>query len=696
MQNRGFFQRFWPFSRTPSGRASVTADRAWAPSLGEAESGFDEEAPQAILEELETHSVAAEVVQETTARVLRERIDLLGVVRSGAYDHYKLLLSRGFPIPPYALAILDLVRRRLSGLNSYHEIGSGLGTLPLMLAHDGFPALGVERDEARHLTAMAILSDLAARAPNVEENCRLIGAAFPDAVADIDVSGSMAILTDFVATHSEGELVRLCRGLARYRYVLVDLQRFCQKRESPEEQQELIEHLAGYGLSLCPGAMDFGSEGYYRLFVGKSYKDRHNMVIERPRLSLKPTPAEAAAQELTEVSREELPARPVVGKPPAQPAPILLPPRPRRARGKRFGGMLGLSALLMIGLPTLIGGGYYGYWAANQYVTTFEFAVRSPGHGHSGSLADLMGAGGGMVSPDAFVVSDFIESHQAVEDVGRDLDLRKIFSRPVADFWTRLDPKVSPEGLDAYWKRMVDSHFDMITGNVYVSVRAFTPGDSLKLADAIIKESNGMFNKLNNRAQHDFVKVADDDLKDSEQQLSAARTALVAFQEKLGVLDPKNAAHSTSSMIDGLRQNLGQLTAQYEATRATAPRSPLLAVLRSQIAAIRHQIRRAAHSRSTTAARVMTPADMARYEALETQRQFAQNLYADALKLRQNAYIAAHEQQSYLALFVSPGLPHASLYPDRPKAIAIIVLTAAAVWFLSVMIGYAIRDHLMI
>src|SRR5438270_11676527 len=78
-------------------------------------------------------SRAPEVVRDTTIRILRERIDLLGVDRSGAYEHYNALLDRGFPIPLYEIEILELVKHHLPRLHSYHEIGSGLGTLPLML-----------------------------------------------------------------------------------------------------------------------------------------------------------------------------------------------------------------------------------------------------------------------------------------------------------------------------------------------------------------------------------------------------------------------------------------------------------------------------------------------------------------------------------------------------------------------------------
>src|SRR5581483_3361626 len=157
-------------------------------------------------------------------------------------------------------------------------------------------------------------------------------------------------------------------------------------------------------------------------------------------------------------------------------------------------------------------------------------------------------------------------------------------------FLARLDSDVSSEDLDAYWQKMVQSHFDMISGNISVAVRAFTPQDSLQLANAIIKESDSMFGNLNSQAQKDFVKIADDNLDKSEKRVNTARTALLKFRQQHQVLFPDNVAQSSSVIVDSLRQQLGNLTAKYESTDALSPHSPTLGPLRSQIDALKHQI----------------------------------------------------------------------------------------------------------
>jgi capsular polysaccharide transport system permease protein len=648
--------------------------------------------------------------------VLSERIRLLGVNRSGAYEHYNLLLQRGFPIPAYEVAILDLVRSRLPNLRSYHEIGSGLGTLPLMLAYEGFAAVGVERDEPRHLTATTVLRELSAQFPHVESNCRLLGAAFPDAVADLDVSDSLAILTDFVSSQTPSEYVRLCRDLAQYRYVLLDLQRFCNKRESQAEQDQLVEELAGYGLSSCPDFIDLGGLGYYRLFECKSPRvsrviaDRRAQAAAARRVDAQPAatttvpaseykaqvPATTARSELTPAPSGDLPA---TAPPPETPAPlrgVVLPPMPQQARRSRFGGLLGLSALLVIGIPAILAVVYYVYLASNQYVTTFQFAVRGPSMAAAtGRAAATVTSGVGAMSPDAFVITDYINSQQAITDVEREVDLRTMFSKSGVDFLSRLPPNVTSEQLSAYWTHMVWAHFDLVSGNVSVSVRAFTPPDSLRLSQALIAASNEVFRRLNLQAQQDFVRVADDNLRTAQEQLNAARKALLAFREKSGLMELDRTSQAGSAIIDDLRKQLAGFQAQYASIKGTSPNSPILPGLAAQITALEGQIKNSDRLAASSPVKVVTAETLGEYQTLDMERQFTEKQYTEALALRNQAYLTAQNQQSYLALFVEPTLPQTSIYPERVRSILTVVLVAAAVWFIGVLIIYAVRDHLM-
>lgn len=303
--------------------------------------------------------------------------------------------------------------------------------------------------------------------------------------------------------------------------------------------------------------------------------------------------------------------------------------------------------------------------------------------------------GVGAMSPDSFVVTDYINSAQAIADVERNVDVRAMFSKPNVDFWSRLPPNLTSEQLNAYWAHMVSANFDLISGNVSVSVRAFTPQDSLKLAQTLVAASDEMFRKLNAKAQQDFVRVADENVARAQQQLAAARQALFVFREESGgLVDPNKTAQAGAAIVDDLRKQLAALQAQHAAIKAAAANSPMLAPLSAQISSLAAHINNEDRSGSPRLKSV-TPETLAEYQALDLEREYADKQYTEALALRNQAYLTAQNQQSYLALFAAPTLPQTSLYPNRPRAIAAVVLAAAAAWFAGVLIAYALRDHLM-
>lgn len=201
-------------------------------------------------------AAAIELVRETVGRVLQQRIELLGIEDSGAYDHYALMLRRGVKIPEFDLAALDVVRRCVPRLQTYHEIGSGIGILPFLLTLNGYSAVGIECDRRRHATAAAIWRELSVRAGVSSGNCRLLCGAFPEALARADLARAIAIVTDFVTAQTAAQREEILVNLRRYRFVLLDLQRFCIIRDSRERQLELLDELRARGFRPIEQAND--------------------------------------------------------------------------------------------------------------------------------------------------------------------------------------------------------------------------------------------------------------------------------------------------------------------------------------------------------------------------------------------------------------------------------------------------------
>lgn len=218
---------------------------------------------------------ALELVRETSAAVLRQRIETLGVRDSGAYGHYSELLRQGFPIPHHELMALDMVRRQVPKLSSYHEIGSGIGILSFLLALNGFPTVGIECDKRRYETAVSIWHELAQKPDTGQPSCRLVFGRFPVAPTKYDTTDALAIFTDFVTTQTADQVQKIVTGLKSYPYVLVDLQRFCQVRKDAEARLKLLHEFAVQGFTPATEIEPSGDSAFVLL---------RNEIGVRPRL----------------------------------------------------------------------------------------------------------------------------------------------------------------------------------------------------------------------------------------------------------------------------------------------------------------------------------------------------------------------------------------------------------------------------
>jgi hypothetical protein len=195
---------------------------------------------------------ARELVNNTAVEVLGKRIESLGVQGAGAYAHYSGMLQQGRLVAASdGLAWEMLVQlAQTEALDACHEIGSGLGILPFLLALEGFHSVGIECDTRRHDTAQAIWRELKGLAGADGQECRLVCSRFPAVPRGIETARAVAVLTDFVTTQTARQVKAIHGGLRRYPYVLVDLRRFCVVREAADQQQALLDRFQADGFEL--------------------------------------------------------------------------------------------------------------------------------------------------------------------------------------------------------------------------------------------------------------------------------------------------------------------------------------------------------------------------------------------------------------------------------------------------------------
>jgi capsular polysaccharide transport system permease protein len=364
--------------------------------------------------------------------------------------------------------------------------------------------------------------------------------------------------------------------------------------------------------------------------------------------------------------------------------------RPRLSLGS-------LSFAVLVVLPMALAAAYYFLIAADQYVAEFRFAVRSaePARTEFGGLL-APGVASAPAAADSYIVVQYIRSRAMVDDLGRTLDLRGIYSMRRADWPARLHLPASVEQLVEYWKGQVDAFFDPTNGTVMVRVSAFTRHDALHLAQAILAASEALVNRLSTRARSDALRESETAVDAAERRLSTALARLRAFRDKQGLIDPNKAAEAREALADRLRDALVRVrTERSTLLQYLRDDAPSLKLLGARIAALEEQ-QRAVESGVTLTARTRSPALsglMGRYEELESEQHFAEDAYQHALAALDRSRLNADRQQVYIADFVPPRLPEEAVYPRRLRALAIVFLVAFAVWAIGGLTVRSVRDH---
>lgn len=370
--------------------------------------------------------------------------------------------------------------------------------------------------------------------------------------------------------------------------------------------------------------------------------------------------------------------------------------RPREKRRR----ILAASFLICVLIPALLGAFYYAVLASDRYVSSAGFAVRGMDGGIGG---DLIGAVTGLASTgsttsDSYILLKFLKSRDLVERLENDFPFRQSYGADSIDFLSRLDPTRDIEHVVEYWASRIHTTFDSTSGIVTFEVEAFTPEDAERVATLVLSYGRELVNDLSSRARHDAVAYAESEVERAETRLRLALDALRVFRETERAIDPAGAARIQLELIGGLEQQLAGIRARIAALEGlVASDAPSLRSLVRQAEALEQQIvaqRAEIGANEDGDAGTALTGQLAAYETLEVERNFAQQAYASALSSLEKARVEADRQQRYLAVYSAPAVPQYPIYPRRALNTFLLLVGLTLVWSIGALIVYAVRDHL--
>jgi len=356
--------------------------------------------------------------------------------------------------------------------------------------------------------------------------------------------------------------------------------------------------------------------------------------------------------------------------------------------------------MLIVVLPTLLLAGYYYLIASDQYQSEAHFVVRSAdspsaspsGFGQLLGLTTAGGAGG-----DAASVSDYLESHDAVEKLRQDIDLVDRFRRPEVDIVSRLgqqDP--TPEGLLKYYQGKVSARTDHDTGITTLTVRAFRPDDTYAIIRSLLVMGEQQVNSINARSYNDAIASSKRQLVEAERAAAEVQDNMTAFRQDKADIDPEGSGKAQIGLVSTLRANLAAAQAQLETAGAFLSRtSPQYIALSRQVRSLQTQLAsqsaRLAGSSAGSGATIAN--NLGGYDDLRLRQEFAGKRYEAAAAALAQARDRAQRQQLYLVRIVDANMPVKSLYPQRGRVVLTAFLALLLIYSIGWLIAAGVKEH---
>jgi len=345
-------------------------------------------------------------------------------------------------------------------------------------------------------------------------------------------------------------------------------------------------------------------------------------------------------------------------------------------------------------VPNLVAGLYLAFVASDQYASEARFAIRGSQPNSLNPVSGLVGMA--QYVQDSLILLDYISGRTMVEAVDHSLNLRRMFTRDNVDFFSRFDPEDSTEELVYYWRRHVDVSISPSSGIITVVARAFTPQDSLDIANKVTSLSEKLVNDLNERSRQDALRQARTELARANQDLQEKITAMRNLRNTEGVLDTTQTSQVMIQTLGELRLDLARLQQEYDAQRRTiAATAPQMLVLAARIASMKDSIRNF-EAKMTDTRGATGPAlanSIGRFERLSLEQSIAQKQYLAAASAYEQARVDLETQNLYLATFMHPELAQEALYPRRLWLWSIVAVLSLLLWGLGTGLAVVVRNH---
>lgn len=351
----------------------------------------------------------------------------------------------------------------------------------------------------------------------------------------------------------------------------------------------------------------------------------------------------------------------------------------------------------LIGIAGLLSIPYWLLIASDRYVSEARVLLQKTDQLSGLAAVDLTSVVSGSGGPnrgDQLLLREYLLSVDMLKKLDAAFDLRAHYSDTKMDLGSRMWFEKPPmERFYRYWLSRIDVVYDDYSGVLNIRAEAYDPKMAQDIVDMLIKDGESHMNRIAHELAQIQVQFLASQVTLTHDRLLNASHALIEFQNKQGLVSPKEQVESLSILISKLEAQRTDIQTQLDSLPASLNANhPTILMLKKSLKSIDDQITKKRDFLTSPARRTLNY-KVEEFQRLEMELGFVQDVYKTALSGLERGRTDASRTLKKISVFQSPTVPDFPLAPRRPYNTLVSLMIAAALASIVKLMESIIRDH---
>jgi len=332
----------------------------------------------------------------------------------------------------------------------------------------------------------------------------------------------------------------------------------------------------------------------------------------------------------------------------------------------------------------LVAGLYCFAVGRDRYQATSEFVIKQPilpgttptvlGNMQSSSVLSSL--------EDGRYLQVYLKSKVVKEAVFPDQNLfLKSYASLSPDIWSGLTSKADPQYQLSFYRNQLNVIPQELSGSIILTTSAFNAADAYSLNTKLLEQAQRFVNDVNQSISADQQNFAEQQVSYAQNRLTEASTALEAFQDRYGQLNPRAEQSAAANFITGLESRLVDLKVEEASLRRQYrdPDAPEVSYVADQVSELERQIKEERQKAVGAGGRDLNKLAN-KSQRLESDVSFARESLASAMRAADNSRMESQRQLKFIVMLSKPQIPQGPDHSWRWKAFLSCIGVLIVIW----------------